>query len=89
MTDELAERRARVARLQAARRAGDADGRRIDIVGTMTEAECREMLRDVLDDISRLTQAIHRAAPGTLVIGAAAIDAAIELLDATPPRSAG
>lgn len=85
MNDELAKRRERVARHLAAKR--DEARRKIDIVGTMTDDECRAYLRVVLDDLSRLTHAVENAAPGTMTIGIGAIDAAIELLNATRPRS--
>ena len=84
--DELAKRRERVARHLAARRADVAQARQIDIVSAMTEEECRVVLREVLRDLTRLGIVVERAAPGTMVIGTGAIDAAIELLDATHPR---
>lgn len=56
-------------------------GKAIDIVATMSDAECRAMLLAVLADISRLTSGIKKRFPLIMGSGDGAIDTALTLVE--------
>ena len=53
---------------------------KIDLIGDLTEQECRDMLADVLEDVSRLTLAIKTRHPLIMGKGDGAVDTAIDLI---------